>query len=184
MNRYRMHINGEAVEARRGAWFPVYDPSTEEVIAEVPEADEQDVNRAVEAARAAFESGAWPQTTAQERGRILFRLAERIRKESAALAELESRNNGKPIVEAEFDMADVATCFEYYGGLATKVTGHVNPVPDNALSLSLKEPVGVAAQIIPWNYPLLMAAWKLAPALAAGCTCVLKPAEQTPLTAL
>src|SRR5579864_9140603 len=184
MNRYRMHINGEAVEARRGAWFPVYDPSTEEVIAEVSDADEQDVNRAVAAARTAFESGAWPQTTAQERGRILLRLAERIRKESAALAELESRNSGKPIVEAEYDMADVATCFEYYGGLATKVTGHVNPVPDNALSLSLKEPVGVAAQIIPWNYPLLMAAWKLAPAIAAGCTCVLKPAEQTPLTAL
>src|SRR5579863_5181470 len=184
MNRYRMHINGEAVEARRGAWFPVYDPSTEEVIAEVPDADEQDVNRAVEAARAAFESGAWPQTTAQERGRILLRLAERIRKESAALAELESRNSGKPIVEAEYDIADVSTCFEYYGGLATKITGQVNPVPDNAISLSLKEPVGVAGQIIPWNYPLLMAAWKLAPALAAGCTCVLKPAEQTPLTAL
>ena len=100
------------------------------------------------------------------------------------LAGIESRNAGKPIVEAEFDVADVATCFEYYGGLATKVMGHVNPVPDNALSLSLREPVGVAGQIIPWNYPLLMAAWKLAPALAAGCTCVLKPAEQTPLTAL
>ena len=97
---------------------------------------------------------------------------------------MEARNSGKPIVEAEYDIGDVATCFEYYGGLATKVTGHVNPVPDNALSLSLKEPVGVAGQIIPWNYPLLMAAWKLAPALAAGCTCVLKPAEQTPLTAL
>jgi betaine-aldehyde dehydrogenase len=97
---------------------------------------------------------------------------------------MEARNCGKPIVEAEYDMADVATCFEYYGGLATKVLGHVNPVPDNALSLSLREPVGVAGQIIPWNYPLLMAAWKLAPALAAGCTCVLKPAEQTPLTAL
>ena len=100
------------------------------------------------------------------------------------LAELESRNCGKPIVEAEFDIADAATCFEYYGGLATKVMGYVNPVPDNALSLTLKEPVGVAGQIIPWNYPLLMAAWKLAPALAAGCTCVLKPAEQTPLTVL
>src|SRR5579864_4536485 len=184
MNRYRMHINGEAVEARRGAWFPVYDPSTEEVIAEVPDADEQDVNRAVAVARAAFESGEWPQTTAQERGRILLRLAERIRKESPGLAELESRNSGKPIVEAEYDMADVATCCEYYGGLATKIVGQVNPVPDNAMSLSLKEPVGVAGQIIPWNYPLLMAAWKLAPALAAGCTCVLKPAEQTPLTAL
>jgi betaine-aldehyde dehydrogenase len=184
MNRYRMYINGEFVEARRGSWFPVYDPSTEEVIAEVPDADEHDGNRAVQAARAAFDSGAWPQTTAQERGRILLRLAERIRKESGALAEMESRNSGKPIVEAECDMADVATCFEYYGGLATKVMGHVNPVPDNALSLSLKEPVGVAGQIIPWNYPLLMAAWKLAPALAAGCTCVLKPAEQTPLTVL
>ena len=101
-----------------------------------------------------------------------------------ALAELECRNTGKPIVEAEFDITDAATCFEYYGGLATKVVGYVNPVPDNAMSLTLKEPVGVAGQIIPWNYPLLMAAWKLAPAIAAGCTCVLKPAEQTPLTAL
>ena len=184
MKRYRMYINGEFVEGNRSAYFPVYDPSTEEVIAEVPDADAKDIDRAVRAARAAFDSGPWPQTTAQERGRILFRLAERVRKEAAMLAELESRNCGKPIVEAEFDVADTATCFEYYGGLATKVLGHVNPVPDNALSLTLKEPVGVAGQIIPWNYPLLMAAWKLAPAIAAGCTCVLKPAEQTPLTAL
>jgi betaine-aldehyde dehydrogenase len=184
MKRYRMYVDGEFVESQRRAYFPVIDPSTEEIIAEVPDADEADVNRAVTAAQAAFESGAWPQTTAQERGRILFRLADRVRKESAGLSELESRNSGKPIVEAEFDIADVATCFEYYGGLATKVTGQVNPVPDNALSLSLREPIGVAGQIIPWNYPLLMAAWKLAPALAAGCTCVLKTAEQTPLTAL
>lgn len=184
MKRYRMSINGEWAESKGGKYFPVFDPSTEEVIAEVPEANESDVNRAVAAARAAFDSGPWPQTTAQERGRTLFRLAERIRKESPMLAELEARNSGKPIVEAEYDIADVATCFEYYGGLATKVLGHVNPVPDNALSLSLREPIGVAAQIIPWNYPLLMAAWKLAPAVAAGCTCVLKPAEQTPLTAL
>lgn len=184
VRRYRMHINGEAVESASGKYFAVLDPSTEEVIAEVPDASQEDVNRAVAAAKAAFESGAWPQTTAQERGRILFRLADRVRKESAHLAELEARNSGKPIVEAEFDINDVATCFEYYGGLATKVLGHVNPVPDNALSFTLREPIGVAAQIIPWNYPLLMAAWKLAPALAAGCTCILKPAEQTPLTAL
>jgi len=184
VRRYRNYINGEFCESASRKYFPVIDPSTEEIIAEVPEAEEADVNRAVAAARTAFDSGAWPQTTAQERGRILFRLAERIRKESASLAELEARNSGKPIVEAEYDMADCATCFEYYGGLATKVLGFVNPVPDNAVSLSLKEPVGVAAQIIPWNYPLLMAAWKLAPAIAAGCTCVLKPAEQTPLTAL
>jgi len=120
----------------------------------------------------------------QERGRVLFRLAAKIRQNADMLADLECRNSGKPIVEAEYDIADAATCFEYYGGLATKITGHVNPVPDNALSLTLKEPVGVAGQIIPWNYPLVMAAWKLAPALAAGCTCVLKPAEQTPLTML
>ncbi len=183
-DRYQVYVDGKWVDGASQKTFPVYDPSTEEVIAEVPDCDAKDVDRAVTAASAAFETGGWPQTTAQERGRILFRLAEKVRQNAAMLAELESRNCGKPIVEAEFDIADVATCFEYYGGLATKVMGHVNPVPDNALSLSLREPMGVAGQIIPWNYPLLMAAWKLAPALAAGCTCVLKPAEQTPLTAL
>src|SRR4029077_8657505 len=175
VRRYQMYINGEFVESQSGKYFPVVDPSTEETLAEVPDADEQDVNRAVAAAKAAFDSGAWPQTTAQDRGRILFKLAERIRKEAAHLAELEARNSGKPIVEAEYDKNGAATCFEYYGGMATKILGHVNPVPDNALSLSLRDPIGVAAQIIPWNYPLLMATWKLAPALAAGCTCVLKP---------
>ncbi len=184
MKRYQMYINGKFVNARRGGFFPVYDPSTEEVIAEVPDADAQDVDDAVAAARAAFDSGPWSQSTPQDRGRVLFRIAEKLRAETALLAELETRNSGKPIVEAEYDIADTATCFEYYGGLATKVTGHVNPVPANALSLSLREPIGVAAQIIPWNYPLMMAAWKLAPALAAGCTCILKPAEQTPLSVL
>src|SRR5271170_5692146 len=181
---YRMYINGEWVASKSAKTFPVYDPSTEEIIAQVPDANAYDVNRAVAAAKAAFEEGPWSTSTAQERGRVLFRLSEKIRANLPALAELECRNTGKPIVEAEFDINDAATCFEYYGGLATKVLGHVNPVPDNALSLSLREPIGVAAQIIPWNYPLLMAAWKLAPAIAAGCTCVLKPAEQTPLTAL
>src|SRR5271157_5298341 len=181
---YQMYINGEWVASKSAKTFPVYDPSTEEVIAQVPDANADDVNRAVAAAKAAFEEGSWSTSTAQERGRVLFRLSEKIRANAPALAELECRNTGKPIVEAEFDINDAATCFEYYGGLATKVVGYVNPVPDNAMSLSLKEPVGVAGQIIPWNYPLLMAAWKLAPALAAGCTCILKPAEQTPLTAL
>ncbi len=184
MNRVRMYIDGAFVESLGNQWFPVYDPSTEEVIAEVPDGNAADIDAAAKAARAAFDSGAWPQTTAQERGRLLFKLADRIRRHATQLAELESRNTGKPIVEAEFDVTDTATCFEYYGGMATKVMGHVNPVPDNALSLSLREPVGVAGQIIPWNYPLLMASWKLAPALAAGCTCVLKPAEQTPLSIL
>src|ERR1700674_1616343 len=181
---YQMFINGEWVGSKSAKTFPVYDPSTEEIIAQVPDAGPDDVNRAVAAAKAAFEDGPWSTSTAQERGRVLFRLSEKIRANLPALAELECPNTGKPIVEAEFDINDAATCFEYYGGLATKVVGYVNPVPDNAMSLSLKEPVGVAGQIIPWNYPLLMAAWKLAPAIAAGCTCVLKPAEQTPLTAL
>jgi len=107
-----------------------------------------------------------------------------VRREAKRLATLETLNSGKPLAESEFDISDAATCFEYYGGLATKIHGEVLPVPDNALSMALKEPVGVAAQIIPWNYPLLMAAWKLAPALCAGCSMVIKPAEQTPVTLL
>ena len=181
---YKNFINNQWVESATKQTFPVYDPSTEEIIANVASANAADIDQAVKAARAAFDSGPWPATTAQDRGRLLYKLAEKIRANSAHLAEIEARNSGKPIVEAEYDIADVATCFEYYAGLANKVLGHVNPVPANALSFTLREPVGVAGQIIPWNYPLLMAAWKLAPALAAGCTCVLKPAEQTPLTAL
>jgi betaine-aldehyde dehydrogenase len=181
---YQNYVNGRWVSSASGETFPVYDPSSEEVIAQVASSGAADVDNAVKAARAAFDSGPWATTTAQDRGRVLFKLAEKIRQNTAQLAELECRNTGKPIIEAEFDIADVATCFEYYGGLATKVTGNVNPVPANALSFTIREPVGVAGQIIPWNYPLLMAAWKLAPAIAAGCSCVLKPAEQTPLTAL
>jgi betaine-aldehyde dehydrogenase len=179
---YQNYINGKWVGGSSDETFPVYDPSTEEVLAHVASGTAGDVDSAVKAARAAFDGGPWPQTSAAERGRILTRLAEKIRANAASLAELECRNSGKPIVEAEYDIADAATCIEYYAGLANKVLGHVNPVPANALSFTLREPVGVAGQIIPWNYPLVMAAWKLAPAIAAGCTCVLKPAEQTPLT--
>src|ERR1700739_851192 len=181
---YQMHINGEWVDSKTAKTFPVYDPASEEIIAQVPDSNSDDVNRAVAAAKAAFEEGPWAGTTAQERGRVLFRLAEKIRQNLPLLAELEARNCGKPIVEAEYDINDTATCFEYYGGLETHILGFVNPVPDNAVSLTMKEPIGVAAQIIPWHYPLLLDAWKRAPALAAGCTCVLNPAEQTPLTAL
>ena len=179
---YENYIDGKFAKSSSGEYFPVYDPATEEVIAKVASGTAADVDSAVKAARAAFDSGPWRQTSAADRGRILYKLAEKIRASAATLAELECRNSGKPIVEAEFDIADAATCFEYYAGLANKVLGHVNPVPANALSFTLREPVGVAGQIIPWNYPLVMAAWKLAPAIAAGCTCVLKPAEQTPLT--
>src|SRR4030088_3422080 len=184
VHTYHMFINGEWAGSKPAKTGTVYARSTAEALAQVPDASADDVNRAVDAAKAAFEEGPWASTTAQERVRVLFRLADKVRQNLAALAELECRNTGKPIVEAEYDMNDVATCFEYYGGLATKVVGYVNQVPDNAMSLQLKKPAGVAGQIIPWNYPLLMGAWKLAPAIAAGCTCVLKPAEQTPLTAL
>ena len=183
-NRSSLYIDGQFVDSSADTSIDVIDPSTQEIIARVPDGNAADVDRAVIAARRAFESSPWKDVTAQERGRILFRLAQVVRDHAAEWAELETRNNGKPIVESEFDIADVATCFEYYGGLATKIHGDVIPVPDNALSLALREPIGVAGQIIPWNYPLLMAAWKIAPAICAGCTMVLKPAEQTPLSAL
>jgi betaine-aldehyde dehydrogenase len=181
---YQPYINGEFVAPQAAATLDVLDPATSEVLGRIPDASPADVDRAVKAGRTAFDEGPWKDATAQERGRILLKLANIVRDRADELAELETRNTGKPIVEAEFDIADVATCFEYYGGLATKIHGDVIPVPDNAMSLALREPIGVAGQIIPWNYPLLMASWKLAPAICAGCTMVLKPAEQTPLTVL
>ena len=184
MKTYRLYINGEFVSPQSDSTIDVIDPSTTDVIARVPNAGAADVDRAAKAARVAFDAGPWKDATAQDRGRVLFRLAEIVRDRADELAELETRNSGKPIAESEFDIADVATCFEYYGGLATKIHGEVLPVPDNAMSLALREPIGVAGQIIPWNYPLMMAAWKLAPAICAGCTTVLKPAEQTPITVL
>jgi betaine-aldehyde dehydrogenase len=183
MKTYAMLIGGEWVGAISGKTFDVLNPATGEVMAKVPDAQPEDVDRAAKAARKAFDES-WRDVTAQERGRILFRLAERVRKDLPRLAELETLNSGKPLVESEYDITDVATCFEYYGGLATKLHGEVLNVPDNAVSLAVREPLGVAGQIIPWNYPLLMAAWKLAPAICAGCTTIIKPAEQTPLTLL
>lgn len=182
MKTYKNFVNNEwfaGAEARE-----VINPATRGVLAIVSESNAEDVENAASAARKAFDEGPWRDFTAQQRGRILFAMADVVRKNAAALAELETRNCGKPIVESEMDMADTATCFEYYGGLATKIHGETLPVPDNALNFTLKEPVGVAGLIVPWNYPLMLAAWKLGPALAAGCTVVLKPAEQTPLTTL
>jgi len=162
----------------------VVNPATGEVIAHVVESSAADVAAAVGAARAAFDTGPWRTVTAQARGRILFAMARVIREHAAMLADLETRNCGKPIVESEFDVQDAATCLEYYGGLATKIHGETLPVPDNAINFTIKEPVGVVGLIVPWNYPLLLSMWKLGPALAAGCTVVLKPAEQTPLSML
>jgi betaine-aldehyde dehydrogenase len=162
----------------------VVNPATGEPIAHAARATRAETEAAIDAARQAFDAGPWSTTTPLRRGQVLLEIARRLRESAAELARVETENMGKPIFEAEFDVADAATCFEYYGGLATKITGDVNPVPDEALSLTLKEPVGVCGQIIPWNYPLLMAAWKIAPALCAGCTVVLKPAEATPVTAI
>ncbi len=149
---YQNYIDGQWVSSSSGEAFPVYDPSTEEVIAHVASASVADVDKAVKAARAAFDSGPWAQTTAVDRGRILFKLAEKIRQNAAMLAELDAATVGSQSSRREYDIADVATCFEYYGGLANKISGAVNPVPANALSFTLREPVGVAGQIIPWNY--------------------------------
>jgi betaine-aldehyde dehydrogenase len=179
-----LFIDGAFVPSSGDQTRAIIDPATREVVAHVPDSTPADVDRAVAAARRAFDDSDWARTPAVERGRMLLKLATIVRDRAEELAALETRNTGKPIVEAEYDISDVAACFEYYGGMATKIHGEVVPVPDGALTLALREPVGVAAQIIPWNYPLLMAAWKLAPAICAGCTVVLKPAEETPLTAL
>ncbi|HZU95173.1 MAG TPA: aldehyde dehydrogenase family protein [Planctomycetota bacterium] len=179
-----LYVKGELVQGSDTKLQDVVNPATGEVIAKAARATKDETRRAIAAAREAFDKGPWPGMTAQARGRVLLEAARKIREKTAELARLETLNMGKPLLESEFDVADAATCFEYYGGLATKITGEVNPVPDDALSLSIKEPVGVCGQIIPWNYPLLMAAWKIAPALCAGCTVVLKPAEATPMTAI
>jgi phenylacetaldehyde dehydrogenase len=175
------------VPAASGKTFPVYNPATGTVLVEVAEADKQDVDRAVRAARRAFDAGPWRRMTGAERGRLMWKLADLIDRHLNELAELESIDNGKPVAVARVaDVPLTADMFRYMGGWATKVTGTTIPwsAPNEYLSYTVREPVGVVGQIIPWNFPLLMAAWKLAPALATGCTIVLKVAEQTPLSAL
>ncbi len=179
------YIDGKWLDAADGGRFDVFDPATGEVIATAPDSKPADVERAVDAARRTFDDATWwPGTSERERGRILLRAAEIVRRELERLARLESTDSGKPIGEAREDISEVAFMFEYYGGWATKVHGEIPPVGPDALSLVVKEPMGVAAGITPWNYPMMMAVQKVAPAIAAGCTFILKPAEQTPLTAL
>jgi betaine-aldehyde dehydrogenase len=184
MKSYRMYIRGEWVNSKSNAIREIFDPGDGELLASVPESQREDVIWAAQAAREAFDIGPWKNTTALDRGKFIFKISELIKRESKRLTELEVRNCGKPLAEAEFDVADAANCFEFYGGLATKIHGETMSVPANSMSFVAREPVGVCGQIIPWNYPLLMSAWKLAPALAAGCTVILKPSELTPLTAL
>jgi acyl-CoA reductase-like NAD-dependent aldehyde dehydrogenase len=180
-------IDGKWTEAQSGKTFPVYDPSTGAVMANVAEADAADVDKAVKAARKAFDDGPWPRMSPSERGRILWKLADLIEKRSEEFATLESLDNGKPLTVARAaDVPLTVDMFRYMAGWATKLTGTTIPIsfPGDYLSFTLREPVGVVGQIIPWNFPLLMAAWKLAPALSTGCTVVLKVAEQTPMTGL
>ncbi|HEX2486232.1 MAG TPA: aldehyde dehydrogenase family protein [Myxococcota bacterium] len=181
-----MLIDGKFVEAASGKAFPTYDPATGDVLAKVAEGDREDVERAVRAARRAFESGAWPALTASERGRLLWKLADLLEAHADEFAQLESLDNGKPCAVARAaDVPLAVDCLRYFAGWATKLDGSTIPISvPGHVAWTLREPVGVVAQIIPWNFPLLMAAWKLGPALATGCTVVMKPAEQTPLTAL
>jgi phenylacetaldehyde dehydrogenase len=185
----RMLINGQWVAAASGKTFPTYNPSTGEVLAHVAEGDKEDVDRAVAAARAAFQKGPWRKLPPAERARLMWKLADLLESRLEELAQLETLDNGKPLMMAR--LADVPISVDtlrYYAGWATKVEGSTIPLSmqpgGNFLAYTLREPIGVIGQIVPWNFPLVMATLKLGPALATGCTVVLKPAEQTPLTAL
>ena len=186
----KMLINGEWVDAASGSTFDSVNPATEEVLASVAHGQAEDADRAVRAARAAFEDGSpWRKMPHGQRGRVIHKLGDLILEHLEEFAILESLDNGKPFAVAKAgDVPLAADMFHYMSGWTTKIEGSPLPIsahdPDAYLGFTLREPVGVAAQIIPWNFPLLMAAWKVAPALAAGCTIVLKPAEQTPLSAL
>ena len=180
-----MLVGGKWVDSASGKTFETIDPSTGEVICRVAEGDKADVDLAVKAARAAFESGPWPKMSAADRGRLLNRLADLVERHKEELAALESLDNGKPVSDAvAADLPLTIKCYRYYAGWADKIHGKTIPIEGNYFCYTRHEPVGVVGQIIPWNFPLLMQAWKWGPALAAGCTVVLKPAEQTPLTAL
>src|SRR5580704_3327117 len=187
----KMLINGKWVDAQSGKTFPTYNPATGEVLARVAEGDKADIDLAVKAARAAFETGPWSKLTASERGRLTWKIADLIEENLEEFAELETLDNGKPLkVARAADVPLAVDLFRYMAGWTTKIEGNTIPlsVPYTPgakyLAYTLREPVGVVGQIIPWNFPLLMAAWKLGPALATGCTVVLKPAEQTPLSCL
>ena len=180
----KLLIGGKWVAAKSGKTFETINPSNEEVLALVAEGDKEDIDEAVKAARKAFEEGKWPTMNPHERTRLLLRVADLIDKNAEQLAELETLDNGKTIFESKnIDVPITADVFRYYAGWATKIYGETNPSTPDVFNFTLREPLGVCGQIIPWNFPLLMPAWKLAPALAAGCSSVLKPAPPTPRTA-
>jgi aldehyde dehydrogenase (NAD+) len=181
----KLLINGKWVDSTSGKTFPTVNPSTGDVITQVAESDTADVDKAVASARAAFDKGPWRKMSGTQRGRLMNKLADLIEKYADELAQLEALDNGKPAhVARAADLNLTMACYRYYAGWADKIQGKTIPVNGRYFCYTKHEPVGVVGQIIPWNFPLLMQAWKLGPALAAGCTVVMKPAEQTPLTAL
>ncbi|MCP1652755.1 aldehyde dehydrogenase family protein [Pseudomonas nitroreducens] len=185
--RDQLYIDGQWQSPAQGGRFEVYEPSSEAVLTEVAAATGEDVDRAVQSARRAFDEGEWGRSSGKERAGYLRAIADNLRGRRENLARLEVQDNGKPLPEAQWDIDDAIGCFDYYAELAEGLNdeGEVVALPDERFACRvLREPVGVAGQIIPWNYPLLMASWKVAPALAAGCTAVLKPSELTPLTSL
>jgi len=185
MSPLQNYIGGQFIPAKGGRTRDYFNPATGEVLGQATESDASDVEDAISAARLAFDDGPWPGTPAGERAAKLFILADLIDAHAEELAKLDTLNNGKPLREARFDAADAAGCFRFYAGLATKPQGQTYEVGDpNIVAETVREPIGVCGQIIPWNYPLLMAAWKLAPGLAAGNCCILKPSELTPLSAV
>lgn len=180
----RLVLGGERVPATDGSTFAVIEPATGKPFAEVARAGKEDAERAVRTAHYAFEEGRWPRLSATERGRVLLKTATLVRERLEMLATIEARNAGKPLRDARGEMSLVANVFEYWGGAANKIFGETIPVQDAGLELTLREPVGVCALITPWNFPLVIASWKIAPALACGNTVVVKPAQLTPLSVL
>jgi acyl-CoA reductase-like NAD-dependent aldehyde dehydrogenase len=181
----KLIIDGQAVDAASGRTFTTFNPATEAAICEVAEAGAEDVARAVTVARAAFDDGPWPRMKPSERQRVLWKLGDLVLEHADELARLETLDNGKPIFESrQVDIPMVANCFHYFAGWATKLAGETLPVNPAFFTFTLREPLGVVGAIIPWNFPMIMVGWKCAPALAAGNTVIVKPAELTPLTAI
>jgi phenylacetaldehyde dehydrogenase len=181
----QLFIDGAFVDAKSGKTFDVFNPATGDVLARVAEGDAADIDLAVAAARRAFESEPWATMSPSDRARLIFKLADKMEERADDFAVLESLDNGKPVMIARYvDVAGSIDNLRYMAGWATKILGDTIPIPGQFHAYTRREPIGVVGQIVPWNFPLLMAAWKIGPALAAGCTIVLKPAEQTPLTAI
>ncbi|HUH82696.1 MAG TPA: aldehyde dehydrogenase family protein [Nitrososphaerales archaeon] len=181
---YQMFVGGAWIPSHSGRNYPVFNPARGQVLAHVPKGDAEDVGAAVDAAKKAFQDPAWRSMDPSKRGRLLLKASQTLRERLSDFARLETLNNGKPLGQAKGDVAMAARHFEYFAGLADKIQGSTIPVPGNRLDYTVKEPLGVTAHVVPWNYPLVMAARSMAPALAAGNTVVAKPASFTPLTLL